>query len=73
MPDTLKVFGDEYPIIKSFEDGWHLVMHPNGPAIGKSFGNPDGGLLASLEHSHDDVPESIRTKAIAAYIEYTRK
>lgn len=56
--------------MRAFKDGWHLVAHPNGPAIAKCWdGNSEGGLLASLAHGHDDVPEKIRTLAIETFVE----
>ena len=67
---TMRVLGFDFPVIKELRDGWHLVAVERGPAIAKVWdGNTDGGLIATLGHSHEEIPEEIRTAAIEAFVE----
>jgi len=77
---TTKTFGMELPIIADLGDGWFLVAHPNGAAIGNE---PYLSVLGTestetvnpaREHwpgEHDDnkspIPESIRASAVEEF------
>lgn len=67
--ETLSWFGHEYPIIAPLPEfpGWHLIAHPNGPAI------CDGDNLSVLYTHGGDTEDAIRIKAAAqiAYIQHT--
>jgi hypothetical protein len=64
----VRIFGTEYPVMRQLEGKWKLIAHPNGPAIAIAY-NSEMGLLASLDHSHKEIPERVRTAAIGAYRE----
>ena len=64
----VRIFGTEYPVMRELEGNWKLIAHPNGPAIAIAY-NSEMGLLASLDHPHEEIPERVRTAAIGAYRE----
>jgi hypothetical protein len=67
-----RVLGRDYPVIAEFHEGWVLLAHPNGPAIAKVWdNNTNGGLLATLSRSHEDIPEKIRVAAVDHFVERT--
>lgn len=65
---NVRIFGKEYPVMRELEGGWKLIAHPNGPAIAIVY-NSEMGLLASLDHSHEEIPERVRSAGICAYRE----
>ena len=68
--ETLKVFGGEYQILKSFRDGFHLIAMPGGPTIAKSHGDPKGGMLSVLWcYDSELVPNTVMREAVQWYVE----
>lgn len=72
--DLLCVWKEQYPIIKSLGHGWHLVAHPNGPAIARAENWQYLGHLAKhWTDDQDDVPPAIRYDAVQALMEWSVK
>lgn len=67
----LCVWNTSYPIIKSLGNGWHLVAHPNGPAIARADNWQYLGHLAKhWTDNQDDVPPAIRYAAVEALMNW---
>lgn len=65
--NTIRLFSwPPVPIIKALADGWCLVRDSNGPMIAHE-GNQ---FVAILEAESEDIPPTIRRKAIGAYVEF---
>jgi hypothetical protein len=60
-------FGTKYAVIKPLGDDWYLVGHPAGPAITTT----KYGFLGIISRPCEEVPETIRIKAIDAYVEHS--
>ena len=54
--------------MRALDGEWKLIAHPNGPAIAIAY-NAEMGLLASLDHGHEEIPDRVRAAAIGAYRE----
>ena len=68
---VLCVWKERYPIIQSLGYGWHLVAHPNGPAIARAENWQYLGHLAKHPTSDDDcVPDAIRYAATEALMNW---
>jgi len=67
MASSLKVLGNDLPIIKKLSQGFTLVAHENAPAIATNSGN----AIYSLSHHDEDVPASVRSEAVEAYIAHS--
>ena len=77
------IIGMTLPIITALGDGWNLVAHPNTPAIANEQclvvlelaagepSTPDRGDLFISEPDEDEIPHSVRKKAIAEYVNFT--
>ena len=74
----LEVLGMKVPIIADIGDGYHLVAHPNGPAIATrtslatlemAIPDPKEGEL--FPEDDWDIPVSVGRKAIRAYVDWS--
>ena len=67
MSNTISFYDTEYPIIASLENGYHLVAHPNGPAI------CNGDHMSTIDIYDDDGAgiATIKRKAIRLYREWS--
>ena len=73
--DLLCVWKEQYPVIKTLGHGWHLVAHPNGPAIARAENWQYLGHLANhwTNKAQDDVPPAIRYDAVEALMNWAVK
>lgn len=72
--DWLGIWGKQYPIIKPLGNGWHLVAHPNGPAIARTDNwNYLGHLAHHWTNDQDEVPPSIRSAALQELMDWAVK
>ena len=59
MSTFLVVFGKDLSVMKTLGHGWHLVAHPNGPAIARSEGwTYIGHLARESTDQNDEVPSA---------------
>jgi len=70
-PTTLVILKAAYPILRPLGEGWHLIAHPNGPAIARSDSWQYMGHLSGFQIGVTDlVPASVRHAAIDALMEW---
>ena len=67
--DTVNVYGMDLPLIAELSDGYYLVVHKNGPAIGNAH------LITVLEPPLNNqdawIPPGVYAEAIRKYVDWS--